>query len=755
MALVLLGALLAVLSGSKVHAGGAIRRLPDFFEDQVAFGVLVEISPSELTSVHSVEEHFPAGWTVSEVTHGGTIDSGSHTLRWGPFADNLSRTLGYKLTPPIDAPFVVTFQGRAAFNTGVVPTDGISSLPKRPGSAVRTLPTHYLPGQPLEVHLAVRPGASALAWALQEIIPDGWTPSPSLTEASFDPRTRTLKWGPFLDPAPRDLTYQLQPGAASRSIAVFSGTAIFESTPVPVGGMSNLPARPSLLTRQLPPPYTATALARIQILTDPAPYVALYSVEEDVPIGLAPDDITEGGVWDPIQRRIKWGPFADAQASTLSFRVEVSAHAPPSFSWSGRAIFDALEIPTGGPVAWSAADAPSPSSLAIALPSFFEPGQSFAVALDSAPSPTTEVHAIELSLPPGWSFVAANHDGTLDAVNRRVKWGPFHDALHRALEAELRPSRDLKIPAQLLAEGWFDAHQVLATGNSRVDPIPSLIRRTLPLRFTPGIPFVVRVDVQPAPTVELAFVEDVVPGEATVSQISEGGSFDAIQSKVKWGPFTGAQRRTLSYQVTPPSAPRRIASFSGVGVFDSLSVPIAGQEFVALNHAPLPQPDLIQRPPVRSAKFSVIELLANDSDVDGDSLRIRGVGGASASGASVRLIGPWIYYDAASGPPAEDQFSYTVEDAFGLRSVTSATVLFSSVPTTSRIAIVAVLPEPGGRARVRFRAVPGVVCRVEVSPDLRSWAFLAEGIAGPLGTGEVVDPATNATPIRFYRVSVR
>jgi hypothetical protein len=741
--------------GLRAQAAGATRVLPAFFEDLVAFQVLVDIAPPELTSVHSVEEQVPPGWTVSAVSHGGTLDVRGQTLRWGPFADNLARTLGYKLTPPIDAPFTAAFQGTAAFNTDVVPTAGPDTLPKRPGRVDRTLPIHYLPGQPLEVHLAVRPGSSVLAWALQETIPDGWSPAPSLTEASFDARTRTLKWGPFLDPAPRNLTYQLLPGADSRSNAEFSGTAIFESTPVPIGGMSNLLVRPSILTRELPPPYVAAASATIRLHTDPAPYVRTHSIEEDLPTGLTPVDITLGGVWDPVRRRLKWGPFADAQVRELSFRVQVPNLAPASFPFSGRAVFDALELPTEGPLSWMAAEAPTPSSLAISLPPFFDPGQSLVVALDSVPSSTTKVHAIELSLPPGWSFVAANHDGTLDAVNRRLKWGPFQDAQPRALQAELRPSADLRIPAQWLAEGWFDAQQVVATGNSRIDPTPSLIRRTLPPRFTPGVPFTVRVEVQPAPTVELAFVEDVVPEDAAVSLISEGGSFDTAQSKVKWGPFTGTQRRTLTYQVTPSQTPRRNAAFAGVGVFDAVTVAISGALVVALNHAPLAQPDLIQRPPVRSAKFSVVELLANDSDVDGDSLRIRSVGATSASGAGVRIAGPWIYYDAVSEPPAEDQFSYTVEDAYGLTSVTSATVLFSAVPTTSRIAIVAVLPEPGGRARVRFRAVPGVVCRVEVSPDLRSWTFLAEGTAGPLGTGEIIDPAANATPIRFYRVSVR
>jgi len=537
-------------SGFAAQAPGATRILPGFFEDQVLFRVLVEVTPPDSASVHSVEERFPLGWRVSEVTHGGTIDLAGHSLRWGPFADNLPRTLGYKLMPPIDFSFEGVFQGTAVFNTNIVPIQGPTTLVKRPGRVERTLPSSYLPGQPIEVQLAVRPGASALAWALQETIPDGWSPSSTPTHASFDPRTRALKWGPFLDPAPRGLTYSLRPNLVLRTPAVFSGTAIFESTPVPVTGDSTFPLRSSRITRVLPPPFTPGTLARIQIEADPAPYVETYTVEEDVPAGLNPDVINHGGIWDPIQRRIKWGPFRDA--------------------------------------------------------------------------------------------------------NRRT------------LKAEVLPASDLRLPADLLAEGWFDAQQIVAAGNSRVQPTPSVVSRTLPPRFTPGVPFIVHIEFQPAPTVELAFIEDAVPADSTLSQISEGGSFDAAQSKVKWGPFPGSVRRSLSYRVTPSGSPRQNATFSGAGVFDALAVPIAGDQIAALNHAPTAQPDPIQRPPIRSAKFSVIEVLANDSDVDADTLRIRGVGATSAAGASVRMTVPWIYYEIASGPPIEDQFSYTVEDAYGL-----------------------------------------------------------------------------------------
>jgi hypothetical protein len=53
----------------------------------------------------------------------------------------------------------------------------------------------------------------------------------------------------------------------------------------------------------------------------PGPKVAAYAVEEALPAGLAPEVITSGGYWDPVNRKIKWGLFFDNTPRMLSYRL--------------------------------------------------------------------------------------------------------------------------------------------------------------------------------------------------------------------------------------------------------------------------------------------------------------------------------------------------------------------------------------------------------------------------------------------------
>ncbi|HYG29524.1 MAG TPA: Ig-like domain-containing protein [Allosphingosinicella sp.] len=80
-------------------------------------------------------------------------------------------------------------------------------------------------------------------------------------------------------------------------------------------------------------------------------------------------------------------------------------------------------------------------------------------------------------------------------------------------------------------------------------------------------------------------------------------------------------------------------------------------------------------------------LLANDSDADGEPLRITSVQGVSAQGASVTLLPTGeMRYDAGSlfagletGETAIDSFTYTITDEFGLTSTATATVTITGV----------------------------------------------------------------------------
>ncbi len=73
-----------------------------------------------------------------------------------------------------------------------------------------------------------------------------------------------------------------------------------------------------------------------------------------------------------------------------------------------------------------------------------------------------------------------------------------------------------------------------------------------------------------------------------------------------------------------------------------------------------------------NSAFTAVSVLANDSDPDGDSLTITGVGTAAHGTAS--LSGGVIHYMPAANYTGTDTFTYTLSDGFGDTSIGTVTV---------------------------------------------------------------------------------
>ena len=86
-------------------------------------------------------------------------------------------------------------------------------------------------------------------------------------------------------------------------------------------------------------------------------------------------------------------------------------------------------------------------------------------------------------------------------------------------------------------------------------------------------PTTVTLIVTPSPSNSAYAAEDTVPAGWTVGAISDGGSFDAVNRRVKWGPFFDTQSRTLSYEITPTNGG---SSFAGTASFDGVNLNTAG-----------------------------------------------------------------------------------------------------------------------------------------------------------------------------------
>ncbi len=100
-------------------------------------------------------------------------------------------------------------------------------------------------------------------------------------------------------------------------------------------------------------------------------------------------------------------------------------------------------------------------------------------------------------------------------------------------------------------------------------------------------------------------------------------------------------------------------------------------EIVGGNRAPTATPDTAE---TVSGQSVVIDVLANDTDPDGDPLAISAVG--TPSGGSVEIVDGRLVYTAAAGFAGTDQFDYAVSDGAGGGSGSFVTVTVIPAPRT-------------------------------------------------------------------------
>lgn len=725
--------------------------LPAYFTPGTPFTVTLSAVPDLTTHVYAVEEMPPADWIVSEISHGGVFDTAVGKVKWGPFIDATPRVLSYRLTPSAGAAGTNRFAGRAVFDDALVAAAGVRVTVKFPGSLTRTSPPDFLPGVAVPVSLAADPAPDVEAWAVEELVPTGWSVTGVSEGGTFDVTNHKVKWGPFFDTNAHALSYLLRSPTNSRTDVTLSALARFGAATLV--DTAPLPIRPSQFTRTAPATYQPGVPFTVTLTSKPEIYVQAFALEEALPAGWLPTNVSAGGVWDATNRKLKWGPFSGAEvvATTYSYQLTPTAGAAQPLPLVATARFDGLGVTSAQTITRYLVH--TENSVVRTLPAEYLPGQPLLVTLAATPIDTGLVYAIEESVPPGWSVAAVSDGGAFDPVNRRVKWGPFFDviATARTLTYQATPPAEAFGPVTFTGTARFDLSTVEVTGPSELANAPGTIRRALPLRYAPGVPLVVTLNVSPVPGVLTYAVEETVPTGWTVSGLSDGGAFDARNQKLKWGPFLDRNLRPLTYTVTPPAGANGTNVFVGQGWFNSQAAIIGGANLILPDQAPVAVGDTVDRPLAAAFKVSAFVLLANDTDADGDFLNVASVSAKSEHGGDVELGWPWIYYTPPAGFSGIDTFTYTVTDGYLTSAPAIVTLLPVLPPDSPALNIVSLTPLPGGAVRVRFTGVPGFVYHIEVSTDAVVWTPVADRTASTVGQFEFEDAAAASFPVRFYR----
>jgi hypothetical protein len=75
-----------------------------------------------------VEEMLPVGFTATNISAEGTLDSTNNVITWGPFWDGLARNLTYTLVPPPGFSGAATLSGQALLFGATATTGGDSNV---------------------------------------------------------------------------------------------------------------------------------------------------------------------------------------------------------------------------------------------------------------------------------------------------------------------------------------------------------------------------------------------------------------------------------------------------------------------------------------------------------------------------------------------------------------------------------------------------------------------------------------------------
>ena len=149
------------------------------------------------------------------------------------------------------------------------------------------------------------------------------------------------------------------------------------------------------------------------------------------------------------------------------------------------------------------------------------------------------------------------------------------------------------------------------------------------------------------------------------------------------------------------------------------------------NDAPVAQPDSAE---TRSGESVQIDVLANDSDPNGDKLALVAVSGASNGTPSI--VGAEIRYAPNDGFSGTDSFTYTVRDTGGAEATGEVSVTVSSQPPVAA---------PDSAQVIIGQSVDIDVLANDTDPDGDPITLI--GVSAPLrGTAEIVGQRIRYTP---------
>ncbi|MBN9689528.1 MAG: hypothetical protein J0M24_04755 [Verrucomicrobia bacterium] len=304
------------------------RTLPPSYQAGTAFTVRLDVKPPAGVIAYVIEEMPPFAlpapgipgvdspfWSVTQISDGGSLDLLTGKVKFGPFFTPEPRTLTYTVVPNL-AVELALFDGRAS-------ADGQSS--PIGGDRILTGSLHH-PADRAPADNALEAdelSAFAAAWKTEHSWPGGPNPIP------LDHVTRAaLLWKGgerYHFDASLEPPMCWVPGA---SVAALGASPARMLPVAPLAGLA---------VRSTTPQANGSVLHTLRI--QPAPGIQAFALEEILPKGAVPQEISAGGVWSAASQTLRWGPFFTEEIPVITYTL-TSAALP-----KGRVSFDGQSLP--------------------------------------------------------------------------------------------------------------------------------------------------------------------------------------------------------------------------------------------------------------------------------------------------------------------------------------------------------------------------------------------------------------------------
>jgi hypothetical protein len=284
----------------------------------------------------------------------------------------------------------------------------------------------------------------------------------------------------------------------------------------------------------------------VELRAEPPQGTHAYAIEDRPPTGWTVSEISHEGIFDPATGKVKFGPFFDAEARTLTYHLKPPADATGRKEFGGSSSINGVIYPIVGDRIIESVNSTHPA----------DTNQDRSINL-------AELTAYAAAWKQGTTWPTGPVPIPMSFVTRAAM-------IWRHGEAYLfDPNQG---PPPLC---WVPANQGTA-GLTALDGTTT--ERNASGDSTPGSGSNVRITITPAAGVSSYAVEEKVPFGWTVSNISDEGRFDAVASVIRWGVFLDSNPRVLKYTLTPPPAVASIGRLGGFVSFDGVSREISGSD---------------------------------------------------------------------------------------------------------------------------------------------------------------------------------